>query len=356
MPDLTGKSTHDATQALQQADLKWVFHREATDDTKANAVIRQQPASGTQVKPGTTVDVTVAVPATVEVPKLTGLAKGDALSALERASLKPRVSERPDAGEKPDMVIGQDPAAGTRAKPGSVIEVRVAVADLRTVPDLVGKPQREVVELVRKADLRLKAVKEPTSKYEVGTVLRQEPSAGARVSPGTEVTMFIATGMPPPPSEVPKVTGLPLDEAGARLWRMAGLAVKWDTEATRQYKQGVVTAQNPEAGARVKAGSEVTLTVAVTPNTCIPGYIWREAFPDDRVCVNPQIRAGAVDDNRSARSRLEPDPSKRDSGPDTCIKGLVWREAGPKDHVCVAPIVRTRAAEDNKQAAARVAR
>ena len=37
-------------------------------------------------------------------------------------------------------------------------------------------------------------------------------------------------------------------------------------------------------------------------------------------------------------------------GPDTCRSGYVWREAYPGDHVCVRPWVRERAARDNARA------
>ena len=41
-------------------------------------------------------------------------------------------------------------------------------------------------------------------------------------------------------------------------------------------------------------------------------------------------------------------------GPDTCMQGYVWREAYEGDHVCVSPDSRTQAASDNAQAGARV--
>src|ERR1043166_9973899 len=37
-----------------------------------------------------------------------------------------------------------------------------------------------------------------------------------------------------------------------------------------------------------------------------------------------------------------------DYGPDTCKSGFVWREAYPGDHVCVEPQKRSEAAEDNR--------
>ena len=40
-------------------------------------------------------------------------------------------------------------------------------------------------------------------------------------------------------------------------------------------------------------------------------------------------------------------------GPDTCINGYVWREAVPNDHVCVVPAVRAQARADNEAAPSR---
>lgn len=87
------------------------------------------------------------------------------------------------------------------------------------------------------------------------------------------------------------------------------------------------------------------------PNACIDGYIWREAYPDDHVCVTPAVRTQAAADNRLAATRSEPQGGAY--GPDTCKAGFVWREARPDDHVCVPPEVRTQAAHDNREAASR---
>jgi len=86
-------------------------------------------------------------------------------------------------------------------------------------------------------------------------------------------------------------------------------------------------------------------------DTCGPGYVWREAFPNDHVCVAPATRERAAADNRQAASRREQGGGA--SGPDTCRAGFVWREASPTDHVCVTPDVRTAAAYDNAQSASR---
>ncbi|HMB29005.1 MAG TPA: hypothetical protein VKS99_12925 [Blastocatellia bacterium] len=87
------------------------------------------------------------------------------------------------------------------------------------------------------------------------------------------------------------------------------------------------------------------------PDTCKQGYVWREAHPDDHVCVTPQTRSRTAQDNRQAASRRNPKGGPY--GPDTCKQGYVWREAFPRDHVCVLPETRAQAAKDNRLAASR---
>lgn len=87
---------------------------------------------------------------------------------------------------------------------------------------------------------------------------------------------------------------------------------------------------------------------------CIHGYVWREAFRGDRVCVTPETRRQAANDNRQAAARRDPGGGRY--GQDTCRQGYVWREAGPNDRVCVTPAIRQAAAQDNAKAAQRIAR
>jgi hypothetical protein len=79
--------------------------------------------------------------------------------------------------------------------------------------------------------------------------------------------------------------------------------------------------------------------------TCKRGFVWREAYAGDRVCVPVASRTRAADDNRHAAERRA---GGGPFGPDSCKTGFVWREASPNDHVCVT--VQTRAdtrAENN---------
>jgi hypothetical protein len=90
------------------------------------------------------------------------------------------------------------------------------------------------------------------------------------------------------------------------------------------------------------------------PDTCVTGFVWREAFSDDHVCVDPAVRSQAATDNQLAPRRRMPGGGAY--GPDTCRQGFVWRETRPEDHVCVTPQTRTQASNDNGAAASRVVR
>jgi hypothetical protein len=87
------------------------------------------------------------------------------------------------------------------------------------------------------------------------------------------------------------------------------------------------------------------------PDTCLNGYVWRQANPTDHVCVTPAIRTQTAADNAQAASRRN--PAGGASGPDTCLQGFVWRDAFADDHVCVTPAARTQAAADDAAAAGR---
>jgi hypothetical protein len=90
------------------------------------------------------------------------------------------------------------------------------------------------------------------------------------------------------------------------------------------------------------------------PNApCLIGYVWRQAYSGDYVCVTPANHAQALADDAAADSRIQPGGGAY--GPYTCIQGYVWRQVVPDDYTCVTPAVRSQAAYDNSQAADRVA-
>lgn len=86
--------------------------------------------------------------------------------------------------------------------------------------------------------------------------------------------------------------------------------------------------------------------------TCIQGFVWREARPGDSVCVAPPVRDRTLQENATAAERWDPNGPY---GPQSCQQGLVWREAFDGDTVCVTPEIRQDAWNDNAAAGSRKA-
>jgi hypothetical protein len=94
---------------------------------------------------------------------------------------------------------------------------------------------------------------------------------------------------------------------------------------------------------------------AVVPkNDCISGYVWRNAFAGDHVCVVPATRDQAQADNAASPSR-----TRRIYQPVIrrmlllCAAPYVWRNARPTppDRVCVTQETQAQTAADNAAAA-----
>ncbi|WP_193047233.1 hypothetical protein [Mycolicibacterium baixiangningiae] len=86
------------------------------------------------------------------------------------------------------------------------------------------------------------------------------------------------------------------------------------------------------------------------PDTCINGFVWREAAPGDNVCVTPAVRDATAAQNGQSIANRDPNGAY---GSNSCKQGFVWREAFDGDVVCVTPDIRAATKADNAQAASR---
>lgn len=92
----------------------------------------------------------------------------------------------------------------------------------------------------------------------------------------------------------------------------------------------------------------VTTVTDYGPDTCRPSLVWRDASPNDHVCVLPRERDQVASQNASASSKRQPGGGAY--GPDTCRQPYVWRDAFPGDHVCVSVPERDTARNQNRLA------
>ena len=77
------------------------------------------------------------------------------------------------------------------------------------------------------------------------------------------------------------------------------------------------------AGWTLATGAAQADPLPYGPDTCASGYVWRDAAPNDHVCVSPAARAHAAAENAAGPAHLS--PSGGAYGPNTCLPGYVWR-------------------------------
>jgi hypothetical protein len=76
--------------------------------------------------------------------------------------------------------------------------------------------------------------------------------------------------------------------------------------------------------------------------SCKPGFVWRDARDGDGVCVTPEERQIAKQQNANAANNVQL------GGGNTCRTGYVWRDAWDGDGVCVTPYERDQAKRQNQ--------
>jgi eukaryotic-like serine/threonine-protein kinase len=147
----------------------------------------------------------------------------------------------------------------------------VTVAATHTVPSVVNLPKAVAVKRVTGAGFNAQIRFTPSSTKK-GIVVAQAPEGSARLSQGGTVALTVSGGKPK--LGVPNVVGLPVAKAVKKL-KAAGLG--FDQRVVfASAPPGRVTAQRPAAGAAVKKGSTVTLTVSKGPQrVAVPNVVGR---------------------------------------------------------------------------------
>lgn len=129
VPDLAGMTRDLVLEILKATDLRAEIS-ETADSQGAAGVTGQDPTAGTVVKRKSTVRVQVNTPpeadgGKVVVPNLQGRDLGAAEEVLKALKLRSETSRKADAAPN-GQVIGQDPDAGARVDPESIIALTVS--------------------------------------------------------------------------------------------------------------------------------------------------------------------------------------------------------------------------------------
>ncbi len=128
-------------------------------------------------------------PERAPVPDLIGFPSGRAEEEVLAAGFTPLL-ERTDAAEPEGTVVGQEPAAGTRAALGGLVRILVSTGRPPSVE--VGLRGWRAVLALEEAGLVARVERTPVEDAtQQGVVLHQSPPAGGSVPAGSEVTITV---------------------------------------------------------------------------------------------------------------------------------------------------------------------
>ena len=274
VPSVTGQTQNGAGNTLSGAGLTvGTVTFQCSNNVAAGLVISQNPLAGASALPNSPVNIVVSTgPCSVTVPNVVGQTQGAAGTAITGANLiVGTVTQQCSNSVPAGSVISQNPLGGASALPGSAVDLVISTGPCSvTVPGVTGQTQNSAGAAIIGAGLIVGTVTfQCDNTVPSGSVISQNPLAGASALPNSPVDLVISTG--PCNVTVPNVTGqaltggTTLPSAGATL-TAAGLTIGTVTyQCSNTVAAGLVISQNPLAGASVLPGSAVDLVVSTGP-------------------------------------------------------------------------------------------
>jgi len=204
VPDLAGRTQQQALEDLRRLELTARTTTINTDsDADKGKVVAQSPPADVVVDQGTEVTLTISAGlARVPVPNVVGYSQAGAEQQLAQARLTPKIVEV-DSAEPAGQVLRSAPAAGASVPVGSAVTVEVSRGNVLQVPNVRGQTSSAAAADLRAAGLRVSVQTRATTDAPEGTVVSQDPPAGARRTKGTTVTIVVAVEPSPSPSPSP---------------------------------------------------------------------------------------------------------------------------------------------------------
>ena len=206
-------------------------------------------------------------PSRVLVPAMVGKTEAEARELAKSSGLSVVVkTQETDQASQDGKVLLQDPASGTAVPKMSVVTLTVAKGpEGIALPDLVGKTRSEAEDTLVRMGLKVSFKETESDTVPIGRVISQEPPAGAKAQPQSQVTLTISGGVGD--IVVPDLTNMTLEEARAAVEAL-GLTLEVAQVATDGFNEGdaaYVLRQEPAIGDTIGAGDKVTIFLPIAP-------------------------------------------------------------------------------------------
>lgn len=202
LPNLVGKKITEAQSVLRQHGLDLKVADRVYDPAPVGIIVRQSPPAGTQVKVPQSAHVVVSLgPMRVMIPSVEGTSLRTARISLLQAGLQiGEVSAPYLEGSTPDTVLAQAQKQGTQASSPrvDVLAPEGPRPAAMVMPFFIGLNEGDAQRQLTSAGVRnIKTTPVPAPQWPVGTVMDQNPPAGARLQADGPVEIKIAAPAPP---------------------------------------------------------------------------------------------------------------------------------------------------------------
>jgi serine/threonine-protein kinase len=201
---------------------------------------------------------------TYSVPLVNNVPYRVAEQQVKANHLRPALVFQASSNITKGNVIRSNPAEGNNVPANTLVTLFVSTGPGKvSVPNVEGKQQNDAETTLQNDGFGVVVKQDTTSTQPQGTVVRQNPTGGTMVNPGSQVTIYVSGA-----SNVPNVVGLSLSSAQALL-QGAGFKVTVDTTpGPAGTNPNYVWHQNPANGTPAAPGTTVTLFVQ--PNNASP--------------------------------------------------------------------------------------
>ena len=133
--------------------------------------------------------------AKVDVPNEVGVPRAEAELTLKRKGLSTDVTLNRHPTVAADIVIGQDPAGGSRISKGDVVTLVVSSGPGEAeVPDVINLRRSEAREALTKAGFKIKDQRQNDDTIKENRVIGTRPDAGEQRDVGSTVVLLVSSG------------------------------------------------------------------------------------------------------------------------------------------------------------------
>src|SRR6185437_7612183 len=297
-PDVVGLTQAAATSAITSAQLVVGTIGQASSMTvPAGSVISQNPAAGADVVVGSAIALTVSTGLPhVSTPSVVGLTQAAATTAITGAQLVVgTISQASSMTVPAGSVISQSPAAGADVIVGSAIALTVSTGLPHvSAPDVVGLTQAAATSAITGAQLVVGTISQASSMtVPSGSVISQNPAAGADVVVGSAIALTVSTGLPH--VGAPDVVGLTQAAATSAITGAQLVVGTISQSSSMTVPAGSVMSQSPAGGADVVVGSAIALTISTgLPHVSAPDVVGLTQAAATTAITGAQLVVGTI--------------------------------------------------------------